>query len=203
CAGLYLRGTSAQGRRCLLFTAVSWLLFLVSITAKEMALATPLYLTAISALFLCLQPNWIPLAIRIRREAARLLPSFALLPVYYFVHVARIPRGSFQAGGAYRDAANWQIILANLHKLPLWIIRFYAGTEPQRMYQSNAVNNLFGALTFVMVAVYWWRNRRTSRLPLLLMLAWTGVYLILPVYSGGYIWHINLPLTAYPVLFGI
>ena len=42
-----------------------------------------------------------------------------------------------------------------------------------------------------------------SRLALLLMLAWTGVYLVLPVYSGGFVWHINLVVVGYSVLFGM
>ena len=208
CAGAYLLGTRATGRRSLLLTALSWLLFLVAITAKEMALATPGYLLLASSLVTVFERKDAPPGPRIRRELLRLLPFFAVLPAYYLIHIARIPADTFFASGPYRTNANWGMILANLRKFPLWIARIYAYSDQTlsiRMYQSTALNNVVGICGLLLVAVQWWRRVRlapSSRLVLLLMLAWTAVYLVLPAYSGGYIWHVNLIVIGYSVLFG-
>ncbi|HXB74895.1 MAG TPA: malectin [Candidatus Acidoferrales bacterium] len=213
CAGAYLLGTRATGRRSVMLTALAWLLFLVSITTKEIALATPGYLLIVSILVTVFErrdaPTDAPLGPRIRRELLRLLPFFALLPVYYFIHVTKIPGDTFAGSGRYRSAANWGIILANLRKFPLWIVRIYAWSDQTlsiRMYQSTALNNTVGICGLLLVAVQWRRRVRmapSSRLVLLLMLAWIAVYLVLPVFSGGFVWHINLIVVGYSVLFGL
>jgi hypothetical protein len=209
CAGMYLLGTRASGRRCLLLTAGSWLLFVVAVTAKEMPLATPGFLLLTSVLIALFEDKDAPAGPRIRRELLRLLPFFAVLPAYYFFHIARIAPGTFEDSGPYRNTANWGMILANLRKFPLWIVRIYAWSDQtlrDRMYQSTAVNNIIGICALTLVAVQWGRRTRldpASRLVLLLMLGWTAVYLVLPVYSGGYVWHINLTVIGYSVLFGM
>jgi Malectin domain len=205
CAGLYILGTRAAGLRCALLTFAAWVLFVIAITAKEMALATPGYLLTAGLILWWFDRERRPLARHLRREALRLIPFFSMLAVYYFVHTARIPAGTFQTGGAYRVSANWDAILFNLRKLPLWIARIYAGSEPVKMYQSNLWNDLTGIVLLVIVIWQWRRLVRMNRkaLPvLLLMLAWTAIFLILPVYAGGYIWHINLTVVGYSVLFG-
>ena len=200
CVGFYLRGGTGP-------SFVSWLMFVAALTAKEMALAIPGYLLAASAIIVWFDARQ-PLRARVRREALRLLPFFAMLPVYYFFHLANIPPGTFTDTGHYRSGVNWDIILANLRKFPLWIVRIYAFTGEtldQRMYQSNLLNNFVGALLLVMVGFRWiargWRDRQHS-VPLL-MLAWCAVFLAMPVYAGSFIWHINLPVVGYSVLFGI
>jgi hypothetical protein len=208
--GFFILGVRAKGRRSLLLTAVSWFLFLVAVTAKEPALATPGYLLIASALMAWLEPGGDSWRRRMRREVLRLLPFFAVLPAYYFFHLAKIPPASFQGDSQYRNAVNWPVILANCRRFPLWIVRIYAWTDPTlqtRMYQSSILNNLVGAGTLLVVFVQWMRILRREKggasLCLLLMLAWTGAYLLLPIYSGGYLWHINVAVVGYSVLFGI
>jgi hypothetical protein len=208
CAGTYLLGTRASGRRSLLLTAGSWLLFVVAVTAKEMPLATPGFLLLASILVALFESKDAFAAPRIRRELLRLLPFFAVLPAYYFFHIAKIAPGTFVDSGPYRNTANWGMILANLRKFPLWIVRIYAWSDDTlsgRFYQSTALNNIVGICALLVVAVQWGRRVRlvpSSRLVLLLMLGWTAVYLVLPIYSGGYVWHINLIVVGYSILFG-
>jgi hypothetical protein len=68
------------------------------------------------------------------------------------------------------------------------------------------VNNLTGIAAAVLVAVMWFRRVRQDpswRLEAALMLSWTAVFLMLPIYGGGFLWHINLPLVGYSILFGL
>jgi hypothetical protein len=174
CVGFYVLGTRETGRRCAVFTVVSWLCFLLALTAKEMALATPGFLLLASALLLWFDRESGPVRVRARRELLRLLP-----------------------------------FLANCRKFPLWIVHIYAWSDQTlqiKMYQSTLLNNLAGAAMLLLVAVQWRRMLRTeptSRPVLWLMLAWTGTYLLLPIYSGGFLWHINLALVGYCVIFGV
>jgi hypothetical protein len=199
-AGSYLRGGRAS-------TAAAWLLFVVALTTKEMALAIPLFLLVASAVAILMDRER-PLRARIAGETLRLLPFFAMLPVYYFFHIVKIPPDAFTAEGPYRSGVNWDAIFRNLRSLPLWALRIFAftgETAGQKMYQSNLVNNVAGAALLALTAVPWiargWTDRR-ARAVLLLMLCWWGVFLILPVYVGGFIWHVHLPLIGYGVLFG-
>jgi hypothetical protein len=207
--GFYLRGARARGRLSIILTALSWLIFVIAITAKEMALAIPGFLFAAAALTIWLEPGVESLSKRLRREALRLLPFFAVLPAYYFFHIVKIPPATFQTSGPYRSTANWEAILANCRKMPLWIVRIYAWADQTlqiRMYQSNVLNNIVGFTSLVLVVLSWRRTLRIApryRLALLLMLVWSGVFLMLPIYSGGFVWHINLPVVGYSVLFGI
>jgi Malectin domain len=209
CTGVYLLAVKATGRRSLLLTCVSWLFFLIAVTAKEAALATPGFLAIVSAITLWLDPHRSSRMLRLRREVLRLLPFFALLVVYYFAHVVRIPQANFGAAGQYRDTANLAAILANCRKFPLWIMHIYAWSDQTlqiKMYQSTFWNNLAGIGALVLVFAQWRRIVREKpafRPVLLMMLAWTAVFLLLPVYSGGYLWHINLAVVGYSVIFGI
>ncbi len=66
-------------------------------------------------------------------------------------------------------------------------------------------SNLPAGLAVVAVIVVWFRNARRDpalRLPLFLLLAWMAIFLIVPVYSGGFYWHANLAMAGYAVLFG-
>lgn len=52
--------------------------------------------------------------------------------------------------------------------------------------------------------MWWGRVRLPSyRRLLAALLCWIAVFLMLPIYAGGFIWHINLPLVGYSVLFGM
>jgi len=204
CAGIYWRATRASGRRMVALTALAWLCFLVALASKEVVLAVPVYLALVSALAApgsTQRPGW-------RREALRLAPFFAVLPLWYLLHFTKVPPGSFPGSGPYRSIANGSMIAANLRKMPLWILRIYAGTGEtlgERMHQSNAVNNLAGVAAAVLVSLMWWRRiRMDSRRRLLAaLLGWIAVFLALPVYAGGFLWHINLPLVGYSILFGM
>src|SRR5260370_16039565 len=126
CAGLYLRGTRAYGRRVFWLTALAWLCFLVALTSKEAALTVPLYLVLASGLVLVFDRET---RLTWRRELLRLAPFFVVLPLYYFLHFARVPAGTFPGSGPYRTTANWSAIFANFRKLPRWILRMYAYTS--------------------------------------------------------------------------
>jgi len=95
--GLYIQGTRAGTRRCVLLTFAAWVLFVIAITAKEMALATPGYLLTAGALLGWFGRGTVPPGRHLRREALRLIPFFSMLVVYYFVHTARIPAGTFRS----------------------------------------------------------------------------------------------------------
>jgi len=206
CFGLYLRGTQSSGVRTAVLTALAWLCFMVALCCKEAALTVPLFLVAVSALVLLLDAKYRPLWYR---EVLRLAPFLAVLPVYYFVHYTKVPAGSFNQSGPYRSAANWAMIVANTRKLTLWVMRIYAFTGDtlgERMYHSNAVNNTVGFAAAALVIAMWlprvWRDR-WWRLVALFLIAWIAVFLVLPIYGGGFLWHVNLPLVGYAVLFGL
>lgn len=206
CAGLYLRATRSSGWRMIRLTALAWLCFLIALCSKEAALTVPLYLAAVSVLVACFdskhRPPWY-------RELLRLAPFFAVLPLYYFLHYTKVAPGAFSSSGPYRSGANWGMILANVRKMSLWILRIYGftgDTVREHMYHSNPLNNLTGIAAAVLVAVMWFRRVRQDpswRLEAALMLSWTAVFLMLPIYGGGFLWHINLPLVGYSILFGL
>jgi len=187
-------------------TALALLCFLIALTNKEAAIAVPLYLLAISLLAALFDPKQ---RLKWWREAFRLAPFFAVWPLYYFLHFTKVPAGAFPGSGPYRSIANWSMILANFRKMTLWILRVYGytgETTSERMYHSNAVNNLFGIAVLALVAVMWFGRLRRNpswRLAAALMLCWIAVFLMLPVYGGGFLWHINLPLVGYSVLVGL
>jgi hypothetical protein len=207
-AGWFILSARAAPRASLWYTLLSWLSFLLAVTAKEAALALPGYLLLVSILIVWLDPGGQPRAALLRREALRLVPFFAVLPLYYVLHIARIPPQIFQATGQYRSGANWPVILANCRKFPLWIMRIYAWSDQTlqiHMYQSTALNNAVGLAALLLVLVQWRRIVRANPrgpMVLLLMLGWTCAFLLLPVYSGGYLWHVNLAVIGYCVLFG-
>src|SRR5205085_8593448 len=94
-------------------------------------------------------------------------------------------------------------------KLSLWILRIYAHTGEtwgEHMYQSNPVTNVVGVAAALLVAAMWFikiRRNPSWRLTAALMLSWIAVFLMLPIYGGGFVWHINLPLVGYSALFGL
>jgi hypothetical protein len=206
CAGCYLQAQGTSGLRSISLTALSWLFYVVALTSKEVTLAIPFYLLVLSLLAAALERPGEPPK-RLLRETLRLLPFFALLPAYYFFHLTKIAPDAF-AAGPYRTTANWQTILSNVRTLSLWTARIYCYTGEtlhQRMYQSTLLNNTVGIATLALVAAYWIKVRRdpARRLTGLLMLAWIGIFLAMPIYAGGYLWHINLPVVGYSILFGI
>jgi hypothetical protein len=208
CTGFFILSLRTGGWKSAMHTAIAWVFFVAGLTAKEMTVVIPGYLVLVTLLFFWLEKRETPSRARLRAEFARLAPFFAMLPVYYVFHVAKVPAGTFTSSGIYRTGVNWDLILANIRKFPLWIARIYCLTGDkveQRMHQSTLLNNLLGITAFVAVALIWVPSVKTDklcRLPLLLMLAWVVVFLAIPVYSGGFFWHINLPVVGYSILFG-
>jgi hypothetical protein len=198
CAGFFIQAHRGAGRLSLV---LAWFTFLISLSCKEVMLAMPFYLATVSAAFVVFEKA------RIRTEILRLVPFFALLPVYYVFHLARIPQEQFT--GIYRVTADWGSILANLRNLTLWTARIYAftGDGPDRpMYQSNWLNNSVGLAILLLTASVWLMNARRKpewRLPGILLLAWVPAFLAIPVYAGGFIWHVNLSIAGYGALAGV
>jgi hypothetical protein len=183
-------------------TGLAWLCFLIALASKEVALALPVYLALLTALAALGSKS-----LKWRRETLRLAPFFAAVPLYYWVHFTKVPPGSFPGYGPYRSVANWTMIVANLEKMPLWILRIYGYTGEilAERYQSSPVNNLVGIAAAALVSVAWWQRARlpSYRHLLMALLCWIAVFLMLPAYAGGFFWHINLPVVGYCVLFGI
>ena len=205
-AGLYLAGSRMAGIRSMLATAASWVLFVVAITSKELALATPMWLASASAVVILFEYKRGERRRMVLREAIRVAPFFAVLPAYYFFHLTKVPPGSFGDSGLYRLGPNWVVILANLKKFLLWILRIYGFTgsvQGVRMYQSTPLNNAVGIAAVTLVLWQWRRHARSHRTALALMLAWMAIFLAIPTYAGGFIWHVNLPLVGYSLLFGM
>ncbi len=206
--GLFIQALRCSGRERMWRLAASWVFYYAALTSKEAALAIPLYLAVV-----CLiarggdegtEAGWRGLL----RKARLLIPFVAILPVYWWYHLARL-WGKWGSAGVYRTRPSVAAILTNMYRMPLWIVRiFYRTYKPHEAvpnFDQFAVNAA-GVLVFAAVAATWWRLARRSpedRRRLLLMLAWVGIFLLLPVYSGGYIWHVNLSVAGFAVLFGL
>ena len=89
---------------------------------------------------------------------------------------------------------NWPLILRNATKYPLWLARIYS-------YTLDTTNHALLVVCYASIRL--WRTGQIYRKYLLLAVAWIAVFLIVPVYSGGYFWHGNLALCGYCMLFGM
>lgn len=208
CVGQFILAlrSSGQGRRWRL--AASWVFFCAALTSKEMAVAIPLYL-AVACLILEIGKGDPKAGLRRWLGKLRLLiPFIGVMPIYWWFHLRRLSK-AFGSSGMYRSGVDATAILRNLYDLPLWTVRIYYRTAKlggPGAYFDNFVVNAAGALVALLVAVAWWKLARRSvpdRRRLLLMLAWAGVFLLLPVYSGFALWHVTLPAAGFAVLFGL
>lgn len=206
--GGFIRALRSSGRRRIFELAASWACFCAALTAKEVALAIPVYLAVV-----CLIPGVTeegPKARlgRWRWKAWLLIPFFAVYPVYWRLHLARVV-ARFGDSGNYRARPNAAAILTNLHDLVEWVPRVFYHTARMAghaAYLDTLTVNAIGVALAALVAAAWWKLARQSvadRANLLLMLAWTGVFLLMPIYSGGFLWHVTLPMAGYAVLFGL
>jgi regulation of enolase protein 1 (concanavalin A-like superfamily) len=127
---------------------------------------------------------------------------------YWLYHVSAI-QGAMGANATYRMAVNWEMILSNLRMLPLMTIRIFylAGYKIEwTSYFQNTASTIGGVTILLVTCAGWYlllRNRTKAAVAGLLFLAWTAVFLIIPIYSGGQIWHVTAPACGYGALFGI
>jgi hypothetical protein len=197
---------TSQGVR---WTASALLLYVIALTSKEVTIVIPVYLTILSAIFYFYEPLPGDKRARILREVKRLTPFWAMTVVYWFVHVKKIPPNSFAGTTDYRLGANWVLMLRNANKYPLWFARINSYTLDllnQAAGYQNWLNDLIGitALLVVCYACYrLWQTSGEYRKYILLAVAWIAIFLIVPIYSGGYFWHGNLALCGYCLLFGV
>jgi hypothetical protein len=201
----FLVACRTDGRRSQLYNAVGAVCFLLALTAKEITFFTPVFLATACLVMIVLGDRKLRRD-RLARYGRLLLPYAALLILYLTIHIARLPGG--QSDGAYRTGVNVALILENARKFPLWVIRVFGNTG-DTAYQANElahpINDAVGYLLFVAVAAQWSVEVKSRRLrtPAVLMVAWTLLFLVLPSYSGAYLWHMSLSLAGYSLLLGV
>src|SRR4051794_24647162 len=209
CVIAFTIGYRKQAWRGIVWTVVAWLFYVIALTSKEVTIVIPVYLTLVSAILYFYEPGVGGKTARLIREVARVVPFWVMTVVYWFVHVRKIPPGSFSDSTDYRLSANWMLMLRNANKYPLWFARIYDHTmdlSNQAAGYINARNEWIGWIALVLVCYACFRLWRTGpeyQKYILLGVAWVAVFLIVPVYSGGYFWHGNLALCGYCLLFGV
>jgi hypothetical protein len=204
CAGFYWRALHTERRASWIETAKALAMFIAALTCKEMAVAIPGFLAVESCIALWGRVHWRT----VRREVLRLAPFAAVLGLYLTARLASL-RALAASGGNYRVSADWAAVLNNLRMLPLMSLRIFylSGYRIEwRSYLETTLSNLVGAAILVVTIagwVYLVRKRPELRQPGLLFLLWVAAFLLLPVYSGGSIWHVTMPLCGYGALFGL
>lgn len=210
CVVFYVRGFRSEGSASLRQTFAAWLFFVIALTAKEATLAIPGYLGVASLILLWGETEQSHRMAGLRRELFRLAPFLVLLPVYWLLHMKQVSQSTFSTEGSpYRSIVDLQAILENLRTLPLWTVRLYfftGKTLRDTMYHSTLVNNAAG-LAILAGVVFQWRQRLRAQAQLrhigLLLVAWMVTFLLLPIYAGGYLWHVNLSVVGYAILAGV
>jgi hypothetical protein len=204
----YIKGFRARWLGWTLWTIASWVLFVIALTCKEITIITPLYLAYVSAVLLWW---YTPPDSRRRRalaETARLVPFFAMVPVYWVIHMLKLPPG-FASSGDYRKGFDFERVFENVEKYPLWLTRVYAlttDTLKQTTGYEHWWDDLAGwaLLAAVIIVSRWlWKRSVEYRPFILLALGWIVIFLAIPIYSGGYVWHGNLALVGYCMLVGV
>jgi hypothetical protein len=209
CAILFIIGYRSQTWRGAGWTSFALLSYVLALTSKEIAIVIPAYLIILSAVLYLYEPRTGTRTERLLREVKRLAPFWTMTVVYWVVHVRKIPLNSFNTSTDYRLNANWMFMLRNIGKYPLWFARIYSNTTDwmnQAAGYQNARNDLFGIVALGLVAYACfrlWRMGLEYQKYILLAVAWMAVFLLVPVYSGGYFWHGNLALCGYCMLFGV
>lgn len=198
----FLRANTSRGFRRWSFLALSVFAFLGAITSKELSAAIPAFLLAATVLMTATERAPAPLR-RWLPRAAMLLPFFAILAEYARRRLGTVHR-AFAVNGIYRTLPDWRAIGSNLRDFPLWIGRVFPEAGPGTASHQTAVNDVLGAAILLGTAAAWialpaLRQRRPT---LAILLAWIAVFLLLPVYGGGYLWHCILPMTGYGLLVG-
>jgi regulation of enolase protein 1 (concanavalin A-like superfamily) len=206
-AGFYWRAIQKNGWTSSKETAISVTLYAVALTCKEMVLALPAFLAVESAIAISRRLTPDSLGRRIAREFGRLAPFACATLAYWWYHVRPI-QSTMGANATYRMSVNWEVVVANLRMLPLMTMRIFylAGYKIQwRSYLETATSNAGGFAILLITLAGWvwlWRRRSELRVAGLLFLAWTIIALLIPIYSGGQIWHVTMPAAGYGALFG-
>jgi len=186
---LFARALRAPAKRKWMLIAASCLSFAAALTCKESTLVLPLFLT----ILMLMRGS--------KRDWAALAPHFAILGAYVYLHLMQMP--SRGADDAYRTGFNLDFILRNLWSFPLWTARVFALTaHPSQVYGLNTVLNNTAGLAILGITARYWARERSARTTMLLMLAWIVIMLLIPIYSGAYLWHVNLAVCGYAVLAG-
>jgi hypothetical protein len=204
CVILFLLAFRSSGWRAAVFTSLSLLSYAMALTSKELTVVTPVYLTVAAGTLLFAEGD----KRRWRRTALELLPFFLLTGAYWVGHVQRIPKNTWAGNGGYRMQIYWPAIIGNLRNYPFWMTRLYGlvpDSQAMMVHFTRWWSNLPAGLAVAAVLVVWGRNAwrdAALRIPLFLLLAWMAIFLIVPVYSGGYYWHANLAMSGYAAMFG-
>jgi hypothetical protein len=90
-----------------------------------------------------------------------------------------------------------------------WTARVFGGVRDhlmQAVNYANWTNAIAGVAGWLVTATAWmwlvWRSR-AHRPVFVLLAAWIPVFLFVPAFSGGYLWHANLVIAGYAILFGV
>lgn len=202
---LYLMALRRRGWRSWAWTAGALAAYAAALTSKEITIVTPVFLAVAGAVTLIERKSW---RTQWTIEAARLTPFFLLIVVYYFLHIRQMPKDWKTAQGDYRTGVNVSIIAGNIRKYPNWITRNFLLTGDRTGHGAPFANwrNSAAALALTLTILAMWlmdlRKRRELWAPFTLLTAWTLVFLTVPVYSGGYLWHANLALAGYSAFAG-
>lgn len=176
---------------------------IIGLTCKENALAMPGFLVVISLAVLWEEGSWKTW----KRQAAMLLPFVAVTLLYLVLHVSKLP--NIGGTGEYRSGWNTEWIVRNLLQYPLWIVRLFGGTgdvKGQAAGLDNPRNTFFALLVFALTVCYWIpqiRTNRAERMKAAMLLAFTACFLVVPVYSGAFLWHVNLAACGYAIVAGV
>ncbi len=176
------------------WTALTLVSYVAALTSKEISVVAPVYLAVISAVLYFYEPGPGEKKARLLREVKRLTPFFLMTLIYWWVHVKHIPVEAFRHTTDYRMGVNWPLILRNVIKYPLWLARIYN-------YTPDTTNHALLVVCYASIRL--WRAGQVYRKYILLAVAWIAIFMMVPVYSGGYFWHGNLALCGYCMLFGV
>ena len=188
--------------------------YVIALTWKEPTVLTPVYLAAISALAV-VQAAGMPAAGLKRwfrdakpilvREFRRLLP-FAVVMASYLALRLSLMEGT---GVGYRRTFDVAAVCCNIRNFSLWMVHVFWGAGGEHrgwlMVFNRPVCNVVGATLFVFLVVrgvVLWRRDKNYRSCVYLCVTWVLVFLVVPVYYGGFGHHVNLAMVGYAVLLG-
>jgi hypothetical protein len=175
------------------------LLYAGALTCREQSFALP-------GLFV----GWWALGLLFQREFTRprklqgavIAASAVLSALYWKLHIVTMK--SFTGG--YRNVFDAQAVLRNLTVLPQWLVRWFGSEQSSYLVRPNAgdfdlaVAIALLALTVPGLVVVLVKEKRKAWKPFLQLVGWTVVFTAIPVYSGGEVWHLILPVLSFSAL---
>jgi len=198
----FLRATASPGRVGRAGAALSGFAFLGAITSKELSVAIPGFLLLATIFVTTSEEGPPPFFRRWLPRAALLVPGFALVAIFARLRLGTV-RKEFAANAIYRIRPDGKAMLSNAVHLPLWIARIFPAGGPDPAHATR-LNMVVGCVVLLATAAAWAAlpALRGRRFALSLLLAWIGVFLAIPIYSGGSLWHVILPMSGYGLLVG-